>query len=365
MNRFIKNVLFIGALVIIISSIAAVMALGDTGDGTVSIMNEDVELVEITPGNHAAMNITNAYPEGNKKLTFNFDKGFGGQYGFQPGSYYTWDMLFKITNKTEQPLDVKVEFNASNKDWVDSNLGLKTKIGSSDLQIINDDNQEFIIDALASNEGTWVDLTIAIPRVLQSDTLNEKFTIIVSVPIEDPDNPDEPEDEPDKPNKSSNPNNLTTQTLAPEVIHKLYLYEDIQNGVVDDKLKRIDPYNSKVRPFVLNDRMFLPMRFLSESLGASVHWNSETDTVTIMENGKVVRLVLGEKAIWINGEAIEIDVAPIVYENRTFLPVRHVATALDKHVDWYEDHLVIVSWIKQYQPSELQREEIIKKYFRP
>lgn len=107
------------------------------------------------------------------------------------------------------------------------------------------------------------------------------------------------------------------------------------------------------------------MRFLSESLGASVHWNSETQTVTIMENGKIVVLVIGEKTIWINGEAFEIDVAPMIYENRTFLPVRHVATALDKHVDWYEDQLVIVSWIKQYQPSELQREEIINKYFRP
>lgn len=173
MNRLIKNLLFIGVLVIIISSLAAVMALGESDDGTVSIMNEEVELVEITPGNHAAIDITDTDSEGNKKLTFNFDKGLEGEYGFQPGSYYTWEKLFKITNKTAQPLNVRVEFDASNKDWIDSNLGLRTKIGSGDLQTITDDNKEFVVNALASNEGTWIDLTIAIPKILQSDTLKE------------------------------------------------------------------------------------------------------------------------------------------------------------------------------------------------
>ncbi len=45
--------------------------------------------------------------------------------------------------------------------------------------------------------------------------------------------------------------------------------------------KPIDSTNSKVVPEIINSRTYLPIRFISENLGANVNWDSETQTITI------------------------------------------------------------------------------------
>ncbi len=43
----------------------------------------------------------------------------------------------------------------------------------------------------------------------------------------------------------------------------------------------IDSANPKVVPEIINSRTYLPIRFISENLGATVDWDSETQTITI------------------------------------------------------------------------------------
>ncbi len=43
----------------------------------------------------------------------------------------------------------------------------------------------------------------------------------------------------------------------------------------------IDPSNHKVCPIIVNDRTFVPIRFVAESLGCTVLWDAKTKTVTI------------------------------------------------------------------------------------
>ncbi len=43
----------------------------------------------------------------------------------------------------------------------------------------------------------------------------------------------------------------------------------------------IDSTNSKVVPEIINGRTYLPLRFISENLGASVDWDAKTQTITI------------------------------------------------------------------------------------
>ncbi len=50
------------------------------------------------------------------------------------------------------------------------------------------------------------------------------------------------------------------------------------NGV----MKWIDPNNHDVKPIIVNGRTMLPLRFVAESLGCTVNWDSSLKTITIM-----------------------------------------------------------------------------------
>ena len=45
--------------------------------------------------------------------------------------------------------------------------------------------------------------------------------------------------------------------------------------------KTLEKYG--VAPTIINDRTYVPIRFVAEELGAEVQWNEETKTVTIIK----------------------------------------------------------------------------------
>jgi hypothetical protein len=53
-------------------------------------------------------------------------------------------------------------------------------------------------------------------------------------------------------------------------------------GYVDDKAVAIDPANPKVVPVIINNRAFLPLRFVAESLALDVQWDATTQTITVI-----------------------------------------------------------------------------------
>ena len=53
-------------------------------------------------------------------------------------------------------------------------------------------------------------------------------------------------------------------------------------GYVNDKAVAIDPANPKVVPLIINNRTFLPLRFVAESLTLNVQWDAVTQTIAII-----------------------------------------------------------------------------------
>ena len=53
-------------------------------------------------------------------------------------------------------------------------------------------------------------------------------------------------------------------------------------GYVNDKGVAIDPANPKVVPLIINNRTFLPLRFVAESLTLNVQWDAVTQTIAII-----------------------------------------------------------------------------------
>jgi len=97
-----------------------------------------------------------------------------------------------------------------------------------------------------------------------------------------------------------------------------------------------------VAPVITNNRTFVPLRFVSEVLGAKVEWNADEQKVTITMPGKVIELwpvtarSEGSNIIRINGEDMEMDVKPYVdvEASKTLVPGRFVSEALGFSVKW-------------------------------
>jgi len=89
-----------------------------------------------------------------------------------------------------------------------------------------------------------------------------------------------------------------------------------------------------VDPQIINDRTMVPLRGIFEALGAEVEWNGGTRTVSAVKGNKVVVATIDSRIMYINDEERIMDVAPMIINDRTLVPVRFVAEAFDCDVKW-------------------------------
>lgn len=89
-----------------------------------------------------------------------------------------------------------------------------------------------------------------------------------------------------------------------------------------------------VAPKIVNDRTMLPIRFIAEALGAKVDWIEESQTVKITAENIDISLVIGEDFATVNGEKIDLDSPSFIENDRTYLPIRFVSEKLGANVSW-------------------------------
>ena len=91
-----------------------------------------------------------------------------------------------------------------------------------------------------------------------------------------------------------------------------------------------------VAPKIVNDRTMLPIRIVAESLGGTVTWNGELQRVTIQKGADVILITIGADTAYVNGTAVKLDAAAFVENGRTYLPLRFVSETLGAQVVWKE-----------------------------
>lgn len=80
-------------------------------------------------------------------------------------------------------------------------------------------------------------------------------------------------------------------------------------------------------PMIQNDRTYVPFRALAEAFGATVAYDEATQAVTAELNGVTVVMTIGSATYTVNGAEKTMDVAPFITGSRTMIPVRFAAEA--------------------------------------
>lgn len=87
-------------------------------------------------------------------------------------------------------------------------------------------------------------------------------------------------------------------------------------------------------PFVEKSRTLVPIRALSERLGFTVGWVEAEQRITLTRGEDVVILWIGKTEAMVNGNAFTLDVAPKIQSSRTFVPLRFISEHLGAKVYW-------------------------------
>lgn len=114
--------------------------------------------------------------------------------------------------------------------------------------------------------------------------------------------------------------------------------------VVDGVTKTMD-----ASPKMIDGRVYLPLRATTQALGVpdeNVKWDNRTETVTITDGPKIIKLTNNAIYITVDGKPISMDGKATSINGRIYLPLSQVAKAFDG---------VSVRWMQQTKSVEITR----------
>ncbi len=136
-----------------------------------------------------------------------------------------------------------------------------------------------------------------------------------------------------------NPENLMTQKIKKFVVLALgknYAYK------FSNKVK-IDDQSDITAPMIINDKTMVPVRFLSECIGARVEWNDANKTVLISKAGySRITLTLNSNIMKLEKKQVTLQSPATEIDNRIYVPLRDIVEALEITCNWIEPGIIIL-----------------------
>jgi hypothetical protein len=117
--------------------------------------------------------------------------------------------------------------------------------------------------------------------------------------------------------------NVKSVTVIAELFKTIIVTLGSQKAYVNGKETTL-----AVAPYSVSGVTMLPFRFLGESLGAKVEYNAEKKQITMNLHGKTIELVIGNPTALVDGLPVALKHAPEVKKGVTFVPLRFVAESL-------------------------------------
>jgi hypothetical protein len=97
--------------------------------------------------------------------------------------------------------------------------------------------------------------------------------------------------------------------------------------------------------------LFLPLRSMFEQMGATVSYDPASKIATVSKVGATITVTVGKPEVVINGESRPLDVPPMLYHGVVLVPVRVISESMGAYVQWVPDRrLVVVRYIPPTPP---------------
>ena len=114
-------------------------------------------------------------------------------------------------------------------------------------------------------------------------------------------------------------------------------------ALANGAITHIDPDDPTVVAWIdaKTNRAYAPLRYLGQSLGATVDWNDELSQAKLTLGNRVVVFTKDQAAMEVNGVSTPIDAAPQLINGRFYLPLRALATAFEREV-YFNDGLILL-----------------------
>jgi len=92
--------------------------------------------------------------------------------------------------------------------------------------------------------------------------------------------------------------------------------------------------NLDLPPVLQNDRVLAPVRNLAEALRAQVDWDPVTASVMVVKGSKTIKMSAGSREVLINGKQIFVGEPPQIVQDRFFVPVSATVSTLGAAFEW-------------------------------
>ncbi|MEA2688156.1 MAG: hypothetical protein QOD51_763, partial [Candidatus Eremiobacteraeota bacterium] len=105
-----------------------------------------------------------------------------------------------------------------------------------------------------------------------------------------------------------------------------------------DRLKA----NRVLAALVRGNTILIPLRSMFEQMGATVSYDPASKTVDVSKPGSDVKVTVGRPEVVINGESRPLDVPPEIYKGAVVVPVRVISEGMGAYVQWVPDRRIVV-----------------------
>ncbi len=100
-----------------------------------------------------------------------------------------------------------------------------------------------------------------------------------------------------------------------------------------------------------NNRMLIPLRDVAQNMGATVEWNQQQNSIRITKGVTDMRLTIDSKIVRLGSSDIELDAPAKVVRTTTYVPLRFVSQTLGAEVSW--DQKAQEATIKQQEGNDI------------
>ena len=104
------------------------------------------------------------------------------------------------------------------------------------------------------------------------------------------------------------------------------------NATVNEENVELD-----AAPYISSGRTYVPLSVIAKGLGAKVEWVAKTKGINVQLENTIISMQIGSNRAIVNNKIVQMEAPPEITNGRTFVPIRFVSEALGAEIEWNQE----------------------------